>query len=194
VRYAFAPRLCRLCRDRLLERITLGYHQSATSACIGDVSTGCCAKNRPRPRRAGRVPHGSSRSFSSRGAAPADAFDPRVNASASMPDAPRREGAMRLISATSQRVTGRTAASAHLPFSKRPAAANAFWVLGPDRRRPKSTHFLPRAGEGPGVIVVGLHAGIDWSVVTAPKGPPVLDPNRSRRPRECTVLPWRASS
>ena len=37
---AFAPRLFRPCRDRVLELTTLGYHQDATSACIGDASTG----------------------------------------------------------------------------------------------------------------------------------------------------------
>jgi len=39
LRSAFAPRLCRPCRDRVLEGITLGYPPDATSACIGGIST-----------------------------------------------------------------------------------------------------------------------------------------------------------
>ena len=37
LRFALAPRLCRRCRDRLLELITLDYHCDVTSACIGDA-------------------------------------------------------------------------------------------------------------------------------------------------------------
>src|SRR5271157_3620364 len=39
LRSAFAPRLFRPCRDRVLELTTLDYHQHATSASIGDIST-----------------------------------------------------------------------------------------------------------------------------------------------------------
>jgi len=34
-----APRLCRPCRDRVLEPITLGSREDTTSACIGDLWT-----------------------------------------------------------------------------------------------------------------------------------------------------------
>ena len=52
LRFAFAPRLFRPCRNRVLELITLDYYQDATSACIWDASTaGRCAKNRAQLRR-----------------------------------------------------------------------------------------------------------------------------------------------
>jgi len=55
LRFVFASRVCRPCRYHILTLLTLDYHDNATSACIGDISTSwlLCARTRPRPRRSG---------------------------------------------------------------------------------------------------------------------------------------------
>src|SRR5208283_4298877 len=88
-------------RDRVLELITLGYHQDATSACIRDLSTDSllCARTQPGlrpwwsfPRRRLAHFHRVERCIFS----VARAIDSRINTSASVPDGLRRDPAMRL--------------------------------------------------------------------------------------------------